>query len=226
MKTVGSSLEAKGHFQRPLFAWLLRVFWLSAALSQPCRGASFLPTGSMTVGRFDHTATLLPNGKVLLVGGTGTNQNALATVELFDPSLRTWSAANPLNQARSLHTATLLTSGLVLVVGGADDTTYLASAEEYDPASGLWSSTGPLNNARGYATATLLPNGKLLAAVGYNGDLFDAELYDPCSGIWSANITVNHSRLGPTATLLANGKVLLAGGFDFCTPPPLSRPHF
>src|SRR5260370_5333737 len=157
MKTVGSSLEAKGHFQRPLFAWLLRVFWLSAALSQPCRGASFLPTGSMTVGRFDHTATLLPSGKVLVAGG---NANGLVTnsAELFDPATGLWSATGPMNIGRSLHTATLLMNGKVLVAGSAKP------AELYDPATGVWTTTGSTTNTHNSHTATFLANGKLLVA--------------------------------------------------------------
>jgi len=64
-----------------------------------------------------HTATLLPNGKVLVAGGDdGDNTSA----ELYDPVAGTWSSTGSLNHPRVFHTATLLNSGLVLAVGGPE----------------------------------------------------------------------------------------------------------
>ncbi len=176
---------------------------------------SFNKTGSLTTAREAHTATLLPNGKVLVAGGYmgGNNGVDLATSELYDPATATWSATGSLVTARSYHTATLLPNGKVLVVGGFGA---LASAELYNPASGTWSTTGSLATPRYGHTATLLPNGKVLVTSGFTGTNFDAvasaELYDPASGIWSATGSLGTARAFATATLLPNGRVLVAGG--------------
>ena len=76
-------------------------------------------TGSLTTPRFNHTATLLPNGKVLVAGGSGTS-SPLSNAELYDPANATWSVTGTLTTARHLHTATLLPNGQVLVAGGFD----------------------------------------------------------------------------------------------------------
>jgi hypothetical protein len=86
-------------------------------------------TGSLNTARFEHTATLLPGGEVLVAGGQGSNGLALASAELFDPATGTWSATGSLNTAREFHTATLLPGGKVLVAGGVGSSGVLASAE-------------------------------------------------------------------------------------------------
>jgi hypothetical protein len=74
--------------------------------------------GSLTSTRYEHTATLLPIGNVLVVGGFTSSSGIVASAELYDPGTNTWSAAGNLATARGLHTATLLPSGKVLVAGG------------------------------------------------------------------------------------------------------------
>ena len=185
---------------------------------------TFDNTGSLAAARENHTATLLSNGKVLVVGGFD-GSSALASAELYDPTSGTWSATGGLATARRLHTATLLPNGKVLVAGGVGSSGYLTSAELYDPASGSWAATNSLATAREYHTATLLPNGKVLVAGGYNsssGYLASAELYDPTSGTWSATNSLATARYVHTATLLPNGKVLVAGGNDLNTSSVLA----
>jgi N-acetylneuraminic acid mutarotase len=207
-------------------------------LVQPCRAGSigFENTGSLAQAREYHTATLLPNGKVLVVGGHGDNPNEpiadLASAELYDPSTRTWSATGSLTDRRQQHTATLLPDGRVLVVGGNQFAFDLASAELYDPATGTWTPTGSLNVRRRNHTATLLPNGKVLVAGGIQEDLgfgyftiTSAELYDPATGTWSVTGSLATARGDHTATLLSSGKVLVAGGrpsFSGAGNPPIT----
>ncbi|MGA7273695.1 MAG: kelch repeat-containing protein, partial [Candidatus Udaeobacter sp.] len=126
---------------------------------------TFGNTGSLTTAREQHTATLLPNGQVLVAGGEGTS-GYLSSAELYDPASGTWTATGSLTTARDLHTATLLPNGQVLVAGGIGTSVDLSSAELYDPASGTWTATGSLTTARFEHTATLLPNGKVLVAGG------------------------------------------------------------
>src|SRR5437773_277270 len=100
------------------------LLFLSALLgmAQPSAGDSgtFQLTGSLHTGRYFHTATLLPNGKVLVAGGsTGfPGGMLLASAELYDPASGNWTDTGNLASARWLHAATLLPNGKVLVVGG------------------------------------------------------------------------------------------------------------
>jgi len=182
-------------------------------------------TGALNNAREAHTATLLPNGKVLVAGGfnndsSGQPQGQLSTCELYDPATKTWSVTGALADGRDGHTATLLSNGKVLVTGGYDTIGMpLSSSELYDPVLGTWSSTGALVNARYFHTAILIPNGMVLVAggtatYGSNVELSSSELYDPLTESWSptgALATVRHSYL---AALLPTGKVLAAGGYD------------
>ncbi|HEY8818385.1 MAG TPA: kelch repeat-containing protein, partial [Candidatus Limnocylindrales bacterium] len=125
--------------------------------------ASWSATGTMITARSELAAILLPDGKVLAVGGCGDPVcNSLASAELYDPHTGTWSATGSMIEARKNHTATLLQNGRVLVAGGGNH----ASAELYDPTTGTWSATGSMTEARNDHSATLLPNGKVLVAGG------------------------------------------------------------
>src|SRR5262249_25578657 len=127
-----------------------------------------LATAVQSLGTQAHTATLLPNGKVLVAGGEwqdpDSGTKSLSSADLYDPATGIWSGTGSLGTARAYHTATLLPNGKVLVVGGYDSYVFdpLASAELYDPATGAWSPTGSLAAARYSHTATLLANGKVL----------------------------------------------------------------
>jgi len=137
-------------------------------------------TSPMSTARAAHTATLLPNGKVLVAGGDNIPYNYPFSAELYDPVTGTWTTTGSLNTPRDFHTATLLTNGQVLVAGGfCYGLGVLASAELYDPASGTWTTTGSLNNAREFHAATLLTNGLVLVE---GGGLSSAEMYDSASG--------------------------------------------
>ena len=169
----------------------------------------FIATGSMCMPRENHTATLLPNGKVLVAGEFPASNS-----DLYDPDSGTFTAT--VTAARNSHTATLLPSGKVLLAGGVgEDFGFLSSAELYDPASDTFTDTGSMTTARSGHTATLLANGKVLVTGGsvvYLAPLASAELYDPTSGTFTATGAMTMARESHTATLLPNGKVLVAGG--------------
>lgn len=177
-----------------------------SASAPSARPASWTATGSMIEARGSYTATLLPNGKVLVAGGT-------ASAELYDPSSGTWTATGSMITAQSGQ-ATLLLDGRVLVAGGSDTN----MAELYDPASGTWAATGKMVSSwfLGF-TATRLADGRVLVAGagGSNPDLDPTppELYDPATGTWApTRPMVTPRSTGFTATLLVDGRVLVAGG--------------
>jgi N-acetylneuraminic acid mutarotase len=171
----------------------------------------------MSTARYQHTATFLANGKVLVAGGQGDYPALFATAELYDPAAGTWTPTGSMSTNRYGHTATLLTNGKVLVTGGLSFSGWLSSSEIYDPVTGSWTTTGPLAAAREYHTATLLPDGKVLVAGGLTGPtnsvtISSAELYNPISGTWTTTGSMTTNRYAHTATLLPNGKVLAVGG--------------
>ena len=185
--------------------------------------ASWTQTGSMHSARASHTATVLPNGYVLVAGGT-SNNGALASSELYNPGSGTWSYTGNMNVGRASAQAVLLGNGTVLVMGGCVNNDCLSSttksAEIYNPANGTWTLTGSMGKGRAEFVAALLPNGKVLVAGGctaYNANgctsvTVAAEIYNPATGFFSSAGSMRAARMAMSGTLLPNGKVLIAGG--------------
>ncbi|HET9409823.1 MAG TPA: kelch repeat-containing protein, partial [Candidatus Sulfotelmatobacter sp.] len=113
---------------------------------------AWTPTGSMHTARASHTATVLPNGHVLVAGGTGDSIGALASSELYNPASGSWSSTAEMNDARVSARAVLLPNGTVLTMGGCIVSDCLGqttrSAEIYNPSTGRWTVTGSMRTAR------------------------------------------------------------------------------
>jgi hypothetical protein len=94
----------------------------------------------MIEARRGFTATLLPDGRVLVAGGDPD----FRTAELYDPSSSKWTATGSMADGRFGHTATLLPDGMVLVSGGCacSEPGAWATAELYVPSNGKWRATG------------------------------------------------------------------------------------
>ena len=207
--------------QRKIKLLILATTILSGFAIGDARADAFVTTGSLKTGRYDHTATLLTDGRVLVAGGYNTTNGGLSSAEIYNPATGRWADAALMSAQRVSHTANRLPSGRVLVVGGSPG---IVNAEAYDPAAGAWVAAGTLSTGRYGHTATVLGNGKLLVAGGFNvtdGLLNSAELYDYTTGTWTTTGSMGTPRYGHTAVLLPDGKVLAAGG-EYSTNNPFS----
>jgi N-acetylneuraminic acid mutarotase len=163
MLNDGKVLITGGHKDRRANVTIYR----SSEIFDPTRGR-FTATGDLTVKRHKHEATKLPDGRVLIIGGSderdgdGAYQNA----EIYDVAKGTFtSIANRMVTARYKlqGTAIVLRNGKVLIAGGSD------RAEVFDPATNSFSlADGELGTMRLFATATLLKNGRVLITGGYH----------------------------------------------------------
>jgi len=177
------------------------------------------PAGDVSAMLVGSTRTLLPDGKLLIVGGEdaeGGVQDTIATENLS--SGQTTRLGTRLSYPRAGHTATVLPDGAVLVLGGVGKDGKLVPAEVIDPSA---QAVKPLGNTapapRAFHTATVLTDGRVLIAGGIFADgspATAAELWDPRGKKSLASVAVTRARRNHTATLMADGRVLLAGGDD------------
>lgn len=200
-------------------AIVTRVLTLSLA----CLGLAAAPgqvinAPQMQLSRAGHSATLLPNGQVLIAGGciaNGCENGLTATAELYDPQRGGFSSIGSMKVARVGHRAVLLQTGKVLILGGWAGDNASNVAELFDPATRSFSNAGTMLEPRDGFSATLLKDGRVLISGGYNGRmqrLSSAELYDPKTGKFSPTASLSVERMAHSATLLEDGRVLVVGG--------------
>ncbi len=172
-------------------------------------------TSGMLVTRWEHTATVLGDGRVLVVGQQPDPFDPTMASEIYDPTTGTFAATGVTNVERRQHTATLLADGRVLIVGGAQGEPTPA-CEIYNPKTGAFTVTGSLKTRRYDHSAVRLADGRVLAVAGYGGfqlwELASTEVFNPAAGTWSPGPSLAQARTSASGTELADGRFLVAGG--------------
>jgi N-acetylneuraminic acid mutarotase len=193
----------------------------------------WMAAAPMTRRRAGHSATLLPDGRVLVLGGIDITMDPHWTTtypdqgELYDPMTDRWSETAPGMGGRQGHTATLLLDGRVLLMGGQGDQGLQQGATLYDPTQNSWVAAAPPVVLRRSHSATALPDGRVLILGGdgasaaevaqlpnrYGSEpLSSGALYDPTHNLWTPILAMHATRLAHTATALRDGTILVVGG--------------
>ncbi|MCX6174926.1 MAG: T9SS type A sorting domain-containing protein [Ignavibacteriales bacterium] len=172
-------------------------------------------TSELNIGRFGHTATVLKDERVIVIGGNTINNGVilLNSCEIFNPITKSWTTVAPMHYSRAGHSATLLSNGKVLVVGGKQ-----AISELYNPSTDTWEEVGPVMLASGHNNAVILSNEKFLLLVhdiigyAYNPgwELYSLENLE--SVYWG-----KFKRLisDPVVVKIDDNRVLFSGGYEF-----------
>jgi hypothetical protein len=193
--------------------------WLaSSEVYDPSTGQS-VASGSLSQHLIGLSATLLPDSRVLVAGGTScTSQQshcvaATTAAETYDPASGKFSPVGSMAVGRIGATLTLLENGQVLVAGGITNGFSTADAEIFDPSTNKFHETGSLVKGRMFHSATLLSSGRVLITGGETSGrpIFTSEIYDPVSGRFSASGDLLSTQRRSTAALLPDGTVLVAG---------------
>ena len=184
----------------------------------------------MLHSRVYHSVTLLPDGRVLVAGGTDEAFTPLRTSEVFDPESNRWSATGEMREARMEHSATLLKDGRVIVTGGLNENLEIVGTTEiFDPETGKWSEYGSMRTVRRGHFTLPLSDGRvavvggigqtlgglgILANISAVGALISTEIYDPETDTWSQASDMREGHSGGLAVVLKDGRVLIAGGYN------------
>jgi hypothetical protein len=183
----------------------------TAELYEPAAGV-FTLVGQMAFNGWYHTATLLPNGKVLIVGASiDTNRGGAPTVEIFDPSTKRSSPVSYTTDIRAAWAKCVLRSGKVLLLAEGDARTSLL----YDSSSNVFATAARPLVIRGGPHVAVLDSGRVLVLGGiWNArSVTSAEIFDPEKDAFRMVAQPQSAHSGGTATTLRDGRVLLAGGY-------------
>lgn len=221
----------------------------SAEIYDPVSG-TWSAAANMIHYRAAATATLLPDGRVLVAGGTEGNNahdvadvadllgTALKTTEIYNPTSNTWTAGPNMNEPKAGAMAVTLNDGRWLVAGGITHISvfgipipdFSAGMQIYNPGTGAWSNATNMRSKRALGGITLLQNGKVYFAGGAGGDIFNigpirnTEIYNPTTDTNSAKADLTQDSAFNTIVTLPDGRALIVGGAkgDLDDPVPIS----
>jgi hypothetical protein len=205
----------------PSFVALIAVLMTGSYSPTSLSPGRVVRAANMHERRADHTSTLLPDGRVLIVGGMVENGVFLNSAELYDPRKGTFVTTASMQSRRVDHSATLLPNGKVLIAGGLAGRIFeggpgiVATTEIYDPATGHFTAGPAMSAPRAGHAAVLLPNKKVLVVGGVDNNerpLASAEIYDPTSGRFNATASMQTPRVARSAVILQDGRVFVTGG--------------
>lgn len=183
--------------------------------------SGFARVGDMGTARIFHTATRLPDGTVLIVGGQDPSHQDLDTVEIYHPATHSFTSGSPLPSPRSHHTATALGNGDVLVAGGIGPSGVLDTGTVYRYQTGQWDAEFFLGEPRAQHVAVrMVPAGSTerVVLIGGRGDLSTNDALATAEVLLSNGapatppIPLVEGRLNHAAAALDDHRILIAGG--------------
>jgi len=179
----------------------------TAEIYNPATGQFTLAAHLMTIARESHTATLLPNGKVLIVGGK--------QADTYDPSTQVFTQTPNSPTNRKSHAAVLLPAGTVLITGGYVGRQPVGDAWLYTPSTNKFTLlAATMLIPRANHAMTLMLNNMVLVTGGFSGTSphDQVDIFDPVQQTFTAARKMLYHRSNHDALLLPNGKVYVVGG--------------
>lgn len=189
-----------------------QVYQRTAEVYDPAAN-TWTAVANMAEHRVGHSASLLPDGRVLIVGGADYAEYK-ATVEVFNPATNKFSSGPALAEGRYFHAAATLSDGRILIAGGMNHFKQFVDALIFNPATGQWHGAGTLSTPRVYFPMTLMADGRVLAAGGTSGPTATAaaDVFDPSANVWTPVSAMTTARTLASIAALRDGGVLVAGG--------------
>ena len=171
----------------------------------------------MLSARAAHVCIALPDGTLLVAGGSAGPGGPTSAAEIYNPSTDLWKTTGAMLTARTNAAAILLQNKQVLIAGGQTSGQIANTLEIYDSAGGRFRlAHGVLSSPRANHAIAVLADGRVLIAGGTDGDhvLDSIDVFDPETEEIRPAGSMSHARSDFTATALPDGTVLIAGGFD------------
>jgi hypothetical protein len=212
-------------------ACVVHVSWPGEAVRYPALlDPSWSTTGTLSIARSSPTSSMLPDGRVIVVGGavavptTGgaCGGPSTLTAEVFDVPSNTWSTTGSLHHFQFAEMSALLTDGDVLVADS--ESTY---SETYDPSTGLFTAAAntPASNHK-YGALVAVPSGGALFIAGYTSggqESSAVDFFDGTTGTWGARSPTATTRvLFAAAAAASNDTIVIAGGYETSTTHSLT----